>query len=263
MPSPFPGMDPWLEAPDRFPDLHNTLITYLGDELNAVLPEPFFARSATRVWVEEQRREPDVSVFDPIPSTSHTGGGAAVLEAGWVALLDSAAEEPEEETYIEIRSSGNDRLVTAIEVLSLSNKAPGSSGRTAYRQKQREFLEAGVGLVEIDLLRGGQHSTAISAKQLSAQAGPYSYHVSISGAAFGRQRFVAPIRLPDRLPIIPVPLLAGQSAVKVHLQPLLDRAYDNRRYARQVRYDEPCDPPLTAEQQLWADSILRDKGLKA
>ena len=64
MPSPFPGMDPWLESPGVFPDLHNTLITYLGDTLNASLPEPYFARTATRVWIEDQRREPDVGVFD-------------------------------------------------------------------------------------------------------------------------------------------------------------------------------------------------------
>jgi hypothetical protein len=255
-------MDPWLESPDVFPDLHSSLITYLGDELNAKLPEPYFARAATRVWVEEQRREPDVSVFDNGDSVPNSAGAVAVLEAGWVAVLDSPQEEPFEETYLEIRSSGDARLVTAIEVLSLANKAPGSAGRAAYRQKQREFLEAGVGLVEIDLLRGGQHSTAVSAKQLREQAGPYAYHVSIAGSVFGRQRYAAPIKLPDRLPAVPVPLLAGQSPVSVELQPLLDRAYDNRRYSRQLRYDSPCDPPLTDDQRAWAEAILRDKGMK-
>ncbi|MFO0803096.1 MAG: DUF4058 family protein [Gemmataceae bacterium] len=210
MPSPFPGMDPWLESPDVFPDLHGTLITYLGDELNAKLPEPYFARAATRVWVEEQRREPDVSVFDRAEAAQGSGGTIAVLDAGWVAVLDSPQEEPFEENYIEIRSSGDARRVTAIEVLSLANKTAGSAGRAAYRQKQREFLEA----------------------------------------------------VNERLPVVPVPLLASQAPVNVDLQPLLDRAYDNRRYSRQLRYDDPCDPPLTAEQHAWAEAILRDKGLK-
>ncbi|MCK4452049.1 MAG: DUF4058 family protein [Anaerolineae bacterium] len=29
MPSPFPGMDPYLEYPVRWPDVHHSLITYI------------------------------------------------------------------------------------------------------------------------------------------------------------------------------------------------------------------------------------------
>lgn len=66
MPSPFPGMDPWLEAPGRFPDVHDVLITYIREAVNAALPAPYFARSATRVWVEDDDiREPNVSLIDP------------------------------------------------------------------------------------------------------------------------------------------------------------------------------------------------------
>ena len=44
-------------------------------------------------------------------------------------------------------------------------------------------------------------------------------------------------------------------------QPLLDRCYDTGRYAEEVRYDRPPDPPLTPEQQAWAEAILREKGV--
>lgn len=263
MPSPFPGMDPWLEDPAIFPDLHGTFITYLGDVINATLPEPYFARSAIRVWVEDQRREPDVSVFDP-RSRPKPGGvdvASVLADAGMIAVLDNDAPELFEETYLEIRTSGDDRLVTAIEVLSLSNKAPGDKGRAAYLQKQAEFLKADIGLVEIDLLRGGLHTTAVSPAKLRAKAGLFAYHVSIAGAGLGRQRFAAPIKLADRLPPIPIPLDEGVSPETIQLQPLLDRCYDNRRYGRQVRYNRPPDPPLTPEQQAWAEAVLREKGL--
>src|SRR5260370_10351280 len=67
MPSPIPGMDPFLEDPAVFPDLHDSLITELRNAINAQLPPPYYARSASRVWVEPSQRrvEPDVNVLRP------------------------------------------------------------------------------------------------------------------------------------------------------------------------------------------------------
>jgi hypothetical protein len=259
-------MDPWLESPAIFPDLHNTLITYLGDALNAVLPEPYFARSATRVWVEQGHpREPDVSLLDPSmrPVRPSAVDLAAAMTAAGLIAVDAPAVVPEpfEEPFLEVRSTSDDRLVTAIEVSSIANKSPGDKGREAYRQKQAEYLTEGVGLVEIDLLRGGEHTTAVPRGRLRSRAGFFAYHVCVSGAVLGRQHFIAPIRLADRLPPISVPLDRDMEPVKVELQPLLNQCYDNRRYARQVRYTQPPDPPLTDEQRLWAAGILRQKGL--
>ena len=76
-----------------------------------------------------------------------------------------------------------------------------------------------------------------------------------------RRRYVATARLSDRLPTFCVPLDPGLEPVPVELQPLVDRCYDNRKYARQVRYDRPPDPPLTPEQRAWAEGVLRAKGL--
>ena len=57
MPSPFPGMDPWLERPMVFPALHNSLLIYMQEALNGLLPRPYVATTANRVWVDaEQRR---------------------------------------------------------------------------------------------------------------------------------------------------------------------------------------------------------------
>ena len=94
MPSPFPGMDPWLEGEEVFPDLHERLLIHISEALNATMPPGYVATTKTRVWMDdEQRREPDVSVF----------GRDRV--------------DPWTESYLEIVSPPGRRLVTAVEVL--------------------------------------------------------------------------------------------------------------------------------------------------
>jgi len=264
MPSPFPGMDPWLEASGVFPDLHGALIIYLREALNASMPEGYVATSSHLVWVDpELRREPDVAAFGPV---DRPASGAEQLESefsagGMLAVASSPLAEPTEEPYLEIYSEQGDRLVTVVEVLSLSNKKPGDSGRVSYQQKQGEFRLAGVNLVEIDLLRGGPHTTAAPLQELRLIGGRFDYHVSVTVAGSPTRYFAKPIKLEERLPTIRVPLDPGIPLVPLDLQPLLDRAYDTGRYSRLVRYTSPCDPPLTPEQQVWAEGILRAKGL--
>jgi hypothetical protein len=48
MPSPFPGMDPYLEAPDIWPDFHDALAGEISSELNRTLPRPYYARLEMR-----------------------------------------------------------------------------------------------------------------------------------------------------------------------------------------------------------------------
>ncbi len=269
MPSPFPGMDPWLESPALFPDLHNRFITHLSEALNDVLPPPYFAAIANRVWVEESERriEPDANVLKPPGANGHAGptGGVATLTGPGLLTIPAEAptDEPLEEAFLEIHSSpGGERLVTAVEVLSLSNKGTGTSNRIAYRQKQRELRAAGVNLVEIDLLRAGRHTTLAAEVELQRAAVGYVYHACVFDAAKPKDVTVAPLRLPDRLPNLPIPLSAAAS-VSIDLQPVLDRCYDAGLYARRVRYADPCEPPLTADQQAWADGVLRARGLRA
>ena len=87
MPSPFPGMDPYLEAPHIWPDLHDALATELRNDLNQTLPTPYYARLEMRPElgiIEErivrQRIVPDVTVVrHPRPVLEPGTGGVAVL----------------------------------------------------------------------------------------------------------------------------------------------------------------------------------------
>jgi hypothetical protein len=258
MPSPFPGMDPWLEGP-YFGDLHSSLITYVREALNSAMPPGYTARGTYLVWMDDElRREPDVGAYGPDLAP---GGTAVAALPGLAALGTRRAPEPREQVYLEIRGNQGERLVTAVEILSRSNKRPGGAGRKAYEDKQEEFRLGGVNLVEIDLLRAGAHTTAVPLARLRRRAGAFDYHVCVTVAGTPDRLHAAAFHLADRLPAFGIPLDPGVAPVVVDLQPMLDRAYDTGRYAQVVNYRRDPDPPLTAEQKAWADAILKEKGL--
>lgn len=262
MPSPFPGMDPWLEDPEVFPNLHERLTIAIQDAINAGLPPGYVATSRNRVWVDtELRREPDVALFTRHPPPESAEGTATL--PGMVAIGRRRVSDPVEEPYLEILSNKGKRLVTAVEVISLSNKKAGRKGRKAYQDKQKEYALGGVNLVEIDLLRTGPHVSAISRRRLQRHLGAFDYHVSVVLAGKRPNEHAAGIRLTDRLPAIGIPLDKGMTPVVIDLQPMLDDAYNRAKWTEFFSYRDPPDPPLTPEQQAWAEGILREKGVLA
>jgi hypothetical protein len=172
--------------------------------------------------------------------------------------------EERRETFVDIFTSldGQERLVTSIEILSPTNKTPGEHGRELYLQKQREILESKVHLAEIDLLRGGQHATAVPLERALEKTGPFDYHVCVHRFDYWEDYFVYPFLLKDSLPEIAIPLLPGDRPVAVDLQVIFDRCYDAGPYRRRVRYkDETPVPPLRPEQAEWATAVLKAKGI--
>jgi hypothetical protein len=153
-------------------------------------------------------------------------------------------------------------VVATIEVLSLANKMPGEKGRELYLQKQREVLDSKTHLVEIDLLRGGHHTTAIPLNYLRAAVPVFDYHVCVKHFDNVEDHFIYPVQLHEKLPTIAVPLLPGDGFVPLDLQAAFDRAYDTGPYHRRVYYTDPVPAPaLTAEKAAWVQQVLRDKGL--
>src|ERR1051326_8471042 len=158
MRSPFPGMDPWLELYWR--DVHASLIIYIRNQLQRQLPEPLVARAEENVSVDIEEQafavlRPDVRIAEDQPSAANGGVVTLAPPATVAQPVLVHVPEPDVDRHVEIidPASGG-RVVTAIEVLSPSNKLPGHA-RMAYETKQRAFLTAGVNLVEIDLIRKG------------------------------------------------------------------------------------------------------------
>ena len=264
MPSPFPGMDPFLEHPAFFPGLHAAMHVYIREALQGSLPAPYFAEIKERLWVETSARsvEPDTTVI-------HGGAISGEADAGGVAVATRARSEPlvfeitddeRSEIYVEIRTrlpEGSERLVAAIEVLSLTNKTPGEKGRDLYLEKQREILNSDVHLIEIDLLRGGEHTTPMYLERLRRKAGAFDYHVSVHRFDQPGRFFIYPWKLETPLPEIAVPLLPGDGEAPLDLQAIFTRSYDTGPYRRRVRYEpDRIVPPLSAEQTAWVKQVL-------
>lgn len=269
MPSPFPGMDPYLDDPTVWPAVHHGLITYARDALNAVLPEAYVAEIGERLYVTYPARSvyPNLSVRQSSRSArvrERGTAGTAVLEEteadeSWVLTFEPVEVR---EGFLEVRNLSSGRVVTAIEVLSHANKARASEGRRLYLTKQRELLESEISFLEIDLLRAGEHTVAPPRGDLQAR-GSWDYRISLHRGGGQPQTFeVWPVHLRSRLPRVRVPLVAGEPDVILDLQAAFDRAYDNGRYPQRVAYDKPALPPLTEADAAWADTLLRERGFR-
>src|SRR6478672_1114920 len=147
MPSPFPGMDPYLEHPTRWSGMHHALITYAGAALNRLLPAAYVADTGERLYVVEPERSiyPDVVIVErpPPPLPPDQGGGTAVAVTADPRWELTVLPMEVREGFIRIVSTTDEsRVVTVIEALSPSNKTAASDGRELYLTKQRELLRS-------------------------------------------------------------------------------------------------------------------------
>ena len=262
MPSPFPGMDPFLEAPDIFPDLHDRLINGISDAINLQLRPPYYSAIASRVFIEHSDRfiTPDISVIldgDKLSESDHGSATAVLTSLEVQPIIVHVPHDEIREQFVEIRTVGDERLVTSIEVLSFSNKSPGEHGRELYKKKQREILSSDVHLVEIDLLRGGEHSTAVPLVRAERKTGKFNYHVCVHRFDQLENYVVYPITLRSRLPKIAIPLLPGDPEITIDLQLIFNHCYEAGLYDRRVRYAETVPtPPLTELDEKWSKELL-------
>ena len=262
MKSPFPGMDPYLEA--HWGDVHHRLVQYACDEIQTHLPRDLRARVEERVFVESPQSTgrvvyPDVRVVErraPSPPSAGDSGGLVVAEP----LVIHVPDERVTEGFIEIREAGSGgRVVTVIEVLSPSNKHAGE-GCDLYRQKQQELRAGGVSLVEVDLLRAGAHVLMVPKESiLPSHRTPYQVCVRRGWNPSKIEVYAVPLR--DRLPVIAVPLRETDGDIPLDLQALVDQSYRHGSYDDIDSGREP-DPPLTTEDAAWADQLLRTQNLR-
>jgi hypothetical protein len=268
MPSPFPGMDPYLETPDRWPTFHGSFIIYLQEQLQSRLPEYYAAAAEQRAYIELPEEElpvrqiiPDVTIRTDEPFAS---GGTAVITEPLAAepLVIPLNEIEIKEHYLNIYDVRNpqERLVATIELLSPSNKTDRHIGREEYLKKQADVLKCGVHLIEIDLLRDGKHTTAVPLSFLRNYAGVIPYHVCLRAFDQPHKAQIFPIGLRQRLPVIGIPLLPGDGFVNADLQAVFNRAYDAGPFRKRVRYGaETILPPLSEEDSAWAAECIRAK----
>ncbi len=254
--NPFPGIDPFMEL--RWADIHATLIVYARNQLNARLPQDLTARIEETLSVEVEGGVflrtivPDVRVTqdsylqDDISQATESDVVVAVAEPLSFPI------EPPRLKHLEIIDPAG-RVITAIEFLSPWNKI-GLQARRKYGQKQDELMRGGVNLVEIDLIRQGEHVVLAPVELLPPdRRGPYL--VSVYRHDDPKMIKAYPIKLRERLPNIPIPLRPTDRDVVLQLQPLIDDCYRDSRCDR-TNYQRPLAPPLSAEDTAWVQSLL-------
>ena len=259
MPSPFPGMDPYLEG-SLWPDVHQRLATEISDVLTPRLRPRYVARLAVATLYDQSPEHEigilyrDVEIIQRRGIKPVSSGNIPVKEtirpisrALTVPILDFSVRV----ANVEIYDRQLNQLVTSIEILSPVNKREPGLGK--YRQKKRQLQEAGVHLLEIDLLRRGQRPTFMP----GIPDTPYLITLTRAEAL---AMDVWPVRLQDELPVVAVPLRPPDADIPLDLGEVLIHIYDKAAYDLTLDYTQSPPPPaFSTEDQAWLQRQVTDQ----
>ena len=260
MPSPFPGVDPYIES-QEWEDFHTTFNTVVKELLAPRIEPRYVVRVERRVYVEHPARHgsevrwADVAVLSSDAART-VGSSPASGRSDTVATpVECLLPMPEEhrEAYLVVRERETMEVVTVIETLSPSNKHAGAEGREQYLAKRDLVLESRSHLIELDLLRGGLRLPAIG----GLPPGDYYAIVSRRRRRPRAEVYVWAVRQP--LPVIPVPLREDDSDAELELQRAFTTVSDRARYQLSIDYDAPLEPPLSDEDAAWARERLASR----
>jgi hypothetical protein len=255
--SPFPGMDPYLES--LWPEVHARLIVYAANQLNAQLPDDLQANIEENLSVHADEAQsairPDIHVsHDSAHPASDVNQSTAIIAEPLVVR-----RAPHPTRHIEIIDKDG-RVITAIEFISPWNKV-GSRAREQYTRKQLHYIEAGINLVEIDLVRQGAYVLAAPLEDLHReQRTPYLICVYRDAEPDQYEVYRAPLQEP--LPNIPVPLRYRERDAVLQLQPLIDQCYQDGRYHR-LDYSGQPHGKFNEELTQWIKNQLQIQGRQA
>lgn len=251
MPSPFPGMDPYLEKSPVFHELHTQLLAAIQGQLQPQIRPKYVARlerhlTEGSVWGLEveslHRKEPDVTIVEGVPTATAVTAETAVATPTTATLEEIDPEELELRKQRRIVIYVNERprqAVTGIELLSPSNKQPGAVARERYLEKRSSALHGGLHWVEIDLLRGGERAPM---PWPTPEDADYLTYVA-QATAMGWRHLLYAWALRDPLPRLAIPLL-GSDAASIDLAAAFREAYE--RIAADDEADYQASPPPPA-----------------
>lgn len=257
MPSPFPGMDPFVEM-QEWSDFHARYMTVLSELLTPQVRPKYVVRVERRVYLEEATSDPyqvipDVTVlerpgikFPSAPQMSFAGTAAAIAP---VECLVPDVEE-HHEYYLVLRDRETLMIVTLIELLSPTNKRVGSTGRRQYLDKREEIFQSRTNLVELDLLRGGQRLP------MQTPLPPGDFYALVRRGWRRRRAAVYAWTLREPMPPIPIPLHRDEPEPMLDLQSAFDLSYDRAAYQDSLDYSQPVEPVADAVDSDWIQELL-------
>lgn len=226
MPSPFPGMDPYLEHPALWPGFQHHLVAGLYQLLLPGLVDRYRARVVGRQYTSE------------------------------TPLFTSMVRESHAEDRIEIRSRADGRLVTLVEVVSPGNKTT-PAGRAAYLAQRAEAARDRAGCVEIDLLTQGKPALDFNRDGLPE----HDYTVTVTRGATPDRYEIYTATVTKRLPKFKLPLAADDRDTVVDLQVACARAFDVGNFSAQIDYSAPlpADVVLSDTSRAWVATVAKQQ----
>jgi hypothetical protein len=255
-------MDPYIERPSRWTGVHHRFLGCMSDLLAPILRPAYFVQIEERVYLMDES-DPAWPVIIPdlaiVPSEEYLAYSPPVSELSATALVSRpvAAVVPLDDEIHEARLSildiDSNKIVTVIELLSPTNKVPGSEGMHSFAEKRKDVLHSDAHWIEIDLLRGGARIP------IDGNFADSDYRVHLSRVQERPQSWVWPIALQHRLPKIPIPLRPEHPEAELDLQAVLNLAYDRAGYDLILKYTGDPNPPFTEAQRAWAKTILKAK----
>lgn len=263
MPSPFPGMDPFLEERRVWPDVHHALISYIRETLQPKILPKYVARVGEHIRLASIGSTfiPDVMLLESPhirPSISEGHSTATIIADDPLTYIGVSDEE--RTPYLEIIARESGDVVTVIEVIKLSSKI--GDGRDHYLTKQKQLLATSANLVEVDLLGYGRN-TSLARNQIITTPPDWRYSVSVSRADRRHILEVYACNLQQRLPRCRIPLRNPDPDVVLDLPSVFDRCYDVGGYHVLTDYSQTPDVNLSQAEQVWVDHFLREKGLRS
>lgn len=240
MVSPFPGMNPYLENSDLWPEVHSCLIVAISDAISPQVLLKYRVAIEKRVY---QLNKESLSVV------------SAPNKPINIINVNIPIAEEVMEGYLEVREVGTGEVITVIELLSPKNKLS-KEGRIAYENKRQKILGSATHLVEIDLLRSGK-PMPISGKEI-----PSSYRILVSRSNYRPKAELYPFELQEAIPQFPLPLRAGDNEPLVDLQLLINQIYDRAGFYVAIDYTSDPAPKLSKTDTAWAGNLLQQQGLR-
>ena len=257
MPSPSPGMNPYLENPELWTEVHHWILTLLAESLIPQLRPKYRVAVEKRVYHDTDRNSvligiPDVAIARSLKPTIQESSNIAVASPP-VKPITVNIPIPEEirETYLEVREIATGEVITVIELLSPKNKRQGE-GRKAYQTKHLQILGSSTHLVEIDLLRAGE-SMPILDNDIKSD-----YRILVSRSQLRPRAELYPFNLSEVIPAFFLPLQKEDIEPLVDLQNVIQDLFDRAGLDLAIDYNSEPVPPIQETDLIWVNELLKE-----
>ncbi len=260
---PFPGMNPYLENPDLWSEVHHRLITAI-----AIAISPFL-RPKYRVAIEKRTYRmstedailigiPDLAILSAKQKSNSSTTAIATLPSDTenksiIVTLPLPLEI--KEGYLEIREVSTGKVITVVEVLSPTNKRT-KSGRKSYLEKREKILQSNTNLVEIDLIRNGDKMPILT----NISDTDYRILIVRSHHLPSAQLFAFTVR--EAIPNLTIPLEQQEQEIELNLQNLLLEIYEQAGFDLTLDYNQPPVPELLVKDREWMDILLKEQRIR-